>query len=196
MVAMVFVLVIVTGTLTTLLSGDSTAIASSKDCGYYHCAAGRDLGRSALTVNREREREETVAAYARNCYNGRGSAIDGCNLFTHQSLPYAVEDQVNCPFGGDMCVLGNERAAVKFSTPPLPAHYLGLNTDKALEFVRTTTCAPLIRNASFIGFDNPDESPGHTGWWYYFYGATRLCDCTMFYQAKNLIIFDNTYSTV
>lgn len=141
-----FVLVIVLGTLTNLLTGDSVGLARSSECGYY--LSDNVTESPALTAARTRLQVD-AASYAQTCYDGRGSALVGCNLFARQAISYTATEEVDCPFGGEMCLLGN-KGAIKFSTGPVAAQVLGFNTGKNLEFQRSTTFAPLVRNETFV----------------------------------------------
>ncbi|KAK6428111.1 hypothetical protein LTR95_015747 [Oleoguttula sp. CCFEE 5521] len=193
--ALIFVLVIVLGTLANLLSGDSTALIASPTCGYYGIIKDGPRPAKFLSLNRNSRRQGAVGSYARDCYDGRGNTLEGCNLFTKQSLPYGAEDDIPCPFGGDMCVTGAETGAIKFSTPPLPAEYLGLNLGASLEFERTTTCAPLVRNSSFLSHAKPPNQDT-SGSWNYDYGPANVVgsNYSFVYPSRNHIVIDGFYS--
>lgn len=193
-VASIFLLIIVLGTLTNLLSGDSTAVLVSKNCGYYDINKDAPFELWIPHFNSEKRKQETVAAYASDCYGGQANSITGCNLFTQQSLPYTTEVEVPCPFKGGMCILGDEKGAVRFLTPPIPANHLGLNINTALEFRRITTCAPLVRNESFQLYKE-STNPLFTGFWLYQYGqADAVVGYTFLYPERSNFVSDGTYT--
>jgi len=156
------------GTLTSLFTGDSTGLARSPKCGYYHHILDAPEETKILGIGWEKRAQDEVGTYAVNCYGGRGTRIGGCNLFAKQSLPYVKEGQVSCPFRGEMCKLG-EQGAVAFATPPLPAQILGFNTNIQLEFQRYTTCAPLVSNETFTTYGK-SLGEGYEGTWDFHYG--------------------------
>lgn len=181
-----FVVYIVLGTLTNLLIGNSVGPAASAGCSAHRPMNSSD---SSNLVTEETRLQMAAASYAQSCYSGRGSFITGCNLFARQSLPYTLTEEVDCPFHGGMCLLGDS-GAVRFTTGPVPAQVLGFNYGRHMEFERSTIFAPLVRNESFvkragdeslIGFDfyygvsfPPQIAPVKLPWTYSWRGANRF----------------------
>lgn len=162
-----FILVIVLGTLTNLLTGDSVGLARASNCGYY-VLEGFELTPAVDAAQTKLQGD--AASYSQTCYGGRGNSITGCNLFARQAIPYTLTEDVSCPFGGEMCLLGS-KGAIRFSTGPVPAQALGFNTGKYLEFQRSTTFAPLVRNETFVQQSNSGEDREFVGFDFY-YGWT------------------------
>jgi hypothetical protein len=185
-----FVLVIVLGTLTNLLTGDSVGLARPSDCGYY---LPQNFQETPAVVAAQTRFQVDAASYAQACYDGRGSAITGCNLFAKHAISYTATEEVDCPFSGEMCLLGN-KGAIEFSTGPVPAQALGFNTAKYLEFQRSTTFAPLVTNETFVLKTYNGDSVMHQ----FFYGGTAppsIAPVTnpWTYMWMDLPITDNMY---
>jgi hypothetical protein len=190
-----FILVIVLGSLTALLTGDSVGLARSSDCGYY---LPGNIEETPAVIAAQTRLQVDAASYAQTCYDGRGNAITGCNLFAQQAIPYTSTEEVDCPFGGEMCLLGS-KGAIKFSTGPVPAQALGFNTGKYLEFQRSTTFAPLVRNETFVLEFTPGGDNSLKGY-QFFYGwtapiaiAPAIYPYTYLWYGVNGMLIDNTY---
>ncbi|RDW56464.1 hypothetical protein BP6252_14147 [Coleophoma cylindrospora] len=190
-----FILVIVLGSLINLLTGDSVGLAQASDCGYY---LPGNFDETPAVIAAQTRLQVDAASYAQSCYGGRGNAITGCNLFAQQAIPYTSTEEVDCPFSGEMCLLGS-KGAIKFSTGPVPAQALGFNTGKHLEFKRSTSFAPLVRNETFVQKYIPGGDTSLTGY-QFFYGWTAPPDIapvmwpwTYQWYGINRMPVDNTY---
>ena len=162
----IFVSILALGAVANTLQGDSKVLTTSPVCGAYTQVVDQDYN---SRTDFETKATNDATQYARLCYGGR--KLDyGCDQFPHQAVKYGTVTDDDCPWTGGMCHLGTH-GAITFSTGPTPASALGINAKDSLQFDRTTTCAPVNMNATFI---TSQEMPGsgcsvdsisyHYGW--------------------------------
>lgn len=141
----IFTGILALGAFANALQGDSKVLTTSSLCGVYTKAVPQDYN-SGTDFNTKATND--AAQYARLCYAGRNLDY-GCDQFPYQAIKYGTVSNDSCPWTGGMCELG-AHGAITFSTGPTPASALGINAKESLQFERTTTCAPVTMNATFI----------------------------------------------
>ena len=150
----------VCGVMPSLIATDSIALSEHPNCGVYFPNATDD--REMFSISREYE----SITWAQSCY-GPAEGSDGCDLLLQDSIPKSVEESVRCPFGEHMCH-GGSNSAVRFSTGPVDARTIGINTPHRYEFQRSTTCSPLNMNESYVRLSRGD---GGLAFDYYYGGS-------------------------
>ena len=143
-----FVLILACGVLPAQLTTDGTVLSSHPDCGYYLPNTTSRYEAVKMNLQYEFAAEIDSAALVRNCYHAAEGA-DGCNLYLTQSISHTVKDNASCPFAEYMCHNG-PNGAIEFATGAVDARAIGINAPQTMEFRRSTTCAPLNMNSSFI----------------------------------------------
>lgn len=133
-------------TFVSYLQSDSIALSLSPTCGDW-------IGRTTKTmVFAWNLGEEQAAGYYRNCYEADPS-VQECNIYANNGPLSNTTDNDDCPFRGDVCLLG-PKSAVTFDTGYLDINTLGINTRKRLFYRRRTTCAPLVTDGYVDVQDN------------------------------------------
>jgi hypothetical protein len=151
-------------TLTASLATDSTALSNHPACGIYEDPPNSSDEASFKKVAFNAELES--AALAEKCFNV-GAGADGCNFFLQQSIPYRVSS-TPCPFqDSTMCSISDSQI-VHFSTGPVDARVIGINTPIRMQFSRSTTCSPITVNETFVKAKILNGSL----FFYYYYGST------------------------
>ena len=157
------------GTISNNLQGNSKVLTTSAACGAYVQESSNDY---ALRAIFETKAQRDAQQYARLCYGGR--KLDyGCDQFSHQAISYQTIADDDCPWGGGMCHLG-AKGAITFKTGPTPAFALGINAKPALQFERSTTCAPVNMNATFITHQKTSDNGCAADTFSYHYGWSTL----------------------
>ncbi|MCJ1415593.1 hypothetical protein MMC32_001925 [Xylographa parallela] len=144
---------VVCGVFTAKLASNSAMLSNSPQCGMYLPAAmlapsGVPLDWHTSVLPYAYEAELDSANWAKNCY-GDSDSKDGCNFFVQPQIPYMVVENASCPFDNEMCYYG-ANSGIRFYTPPISADSLGINAPRTFEIQRSTECAPLNRNETFI----------------------------------------------
>ncbi len=151
------------GTLTARLATDSAALSAHPDCGIYENPVNASYQAGLRLVRFDAEYES--AQLAEKCYDA-GEGADGCGFFSQRSIPYSTTD-APCPFRDQtMCIDGGSRI-VRFSTGPVDARAVGINTPLTMQFSRDTTCSPIVVNETFVEAKNLNGSLVY----YYYYGG-------------------------
>lgn len=142
----------VCGYMATSIVASSDGLLASKTCGVWNLetdAAVFDIDRDNLV---QALKEDRAGRYARACYDEAKAttSVDGCSLFNAARIPYKVSLGERCPFQNpDICSNGRY-SAIKLSTGSLEASLLGINVANPPTFNRTTICAALNPNQSFV----------------------------------------------
>ena len=151
----------------------STALCSSRSCGFHFLPKGSLVGRAEVPSQAVRyflDNEAAAAAHESKCYGDWSSPE--CGNFVENTLPYSTFDNTPCPFRGDVCSLGPE-SAFTLDTSLLDASMLGVNSGKQYLFRRSTICAPLVTNATYIRHSDVPEGKGSVS---YRYGRRRTSE--------------------
>lgn len=114
------------------------------------------------------EKEIRSGQYASTCYaENSNTASISCNLFYNRTVKHIVEEDVACPFDGDVCV----RPAIRLSTTQLRTSVLGFNVRSKDQFYfeRNMTCAPVDTSESYVRQEGTNDS---LPLWTYSYGKT------------------------
>jgi hypothetical protein len=157
------------GAISNILQGDSRVLTTSAACGVYVQESSNDY---AMTTLFETKAQRDAQQYARLCYGGR--KLDyGCDQFSHQAISYQTTTDDDCPWGGGMCHLG-AKGAITFRTGPTPALALGINAKHTLQFERSTTCAPVNMNATYITHQKMTDNGCTADTFSYHYGWSNL----------------------
>lgn len=141
---------IVCGVCFAKFAPDGITPAKSDNCGiYFPSPAFNWTGQHyqyMIPINYETESESSK--WAHNCY---GQIFDerACSMFLNRRVPYETKHNMSCPFEDEMCFYG-ANTAIGFYTGAVSATVLGINAPTTFEFQRTTECAPLNRNATFV----------------------------------------------
>jgi hypothetical protein len=148
-----YIAAVVCGVFTANLASNSAMLSNSPQCGIYLPAAmlapsGIPLDWHTSVLPYAYEAELDSANWAKNCY-GDSDSKDGCNFFVQPQIPYMVVENASCPFDDEMCYYG-ANSGIRFYTPPISAASLGINAPRTFQIQRTTECAPLNRNETFI----------------------------------------------
>ena len=141
LLAISYIGILACSTFTARLATNSKALASSPICGRYGHPENIGLTRMAF------DSEVESAALAEKCFDAPKEA-DGCNYFVEQSIPFTRSSAL-CPFRDATMCSGGDTDVVKFSTGPVDARTLGVNTPMLVELSREMTCAPVVVNGSF-----------------------------------------------
>jgi hypothetical protein len=138
-------------TFVSYLQSDSLALSASPTCGRWQSnGSTRDM------IFAWNQAEEQAASYYRSCYEASPS-IKECNLYADNGILSQKTDHDDCPFLGDVCLLG-PKSAVTFDSGYLDARTLGVNTRRRLFYRRKNTCAPLVTDGyvdiqdNYMGF--------------------------------------------
>jgi hypothetical protein len=86
--------------------------------------------------------EEDAASYYRNCYEADPSVRE-CNIYANNGPLSNRTDDDDCPFQGDVCLLG-PHSAITLDTGYTDVNTLGINSRNRPFFRRKTTCSPLV----------------------------------------------------
>jgi hypothetical protein len=132
-----FVSLAAAGTAVVYLELDNMALSSSPNCGVWMYTSNIEK-----TVPAQGKTEELIELYYRNCYESDPSLQD-CNMFSEKNLHVQVTENEECPFNGDVCLLGN-KSAIALDTGYLDSKHLGVNSPQRLFFRRRNICAPLV----------------------------------------------------
>jgi hypothetical protein len=124
-------------TFVSYLQSDGIALSASPTCGDW--LSNHSTRNMIYAWN---QGEEQAASYYRSCYETDPST-KACNIYADNVLLSQKTDNDNCPFRGDVCLLG-PKSAVTFDTGYLDAKTLGINARKRPFYRRRTTCAPLV----------------------------------------------------
>ncbi|EPE34165.1 hypothetical protein GLAREA_07178 [Glarea lozoyensis ATCC 20868] len=130
-------------------TGASQVKLVSKNCGYIDSSTdvlGTVSQDNSQIFSRLSVRTAILARnYARNCYDDDSQNLASCNFYPIRRLPYQTHEEATCPFKGDRCILGPQKA-FRMQTPWLDSHsHFGINaqTNHRVEWRRTTTCSVL-----------------------------------------------------
>lgn len=96
--------------------------------------------------------EEQAASYYRGCYEADPS-VQLCNIYANNDPLSQRTDNTDCPFLGDVCLLG-PKSAVTFDTGYLDVNTLGINARNRPFYRRRTTCAPVVTDGYVEFQDN------------------------------------------
>ena len=165
-----FIGVSIGGILSANIVLGSNALCSSRDCGFYFTPKGSSVGRAEVPSQVVRyfvDNEAAAAAHESKCYSNWPSSE--CGNSVANTLPYDTLDNTACPFRGDVCSQGPE-SAFALDTGRLDASMLGVNSGKQYLFRRSTVCAPLVANATYITYSEAPEGKGSVS---YRYGRRR-----------------------
>ena len=108
----IFIAIAAAATAVIHLELDNTALLASPTCGLWLGARGASRPNPGLFAFSKTE--ERTALYYRNCYEADSSPQE-CSLFLDKKLHLEVTDNDECPFRGDVCLLGNN-SALTFDT--------------------------------------------------------------------------------
>jgi hypothetical protein len=159
--------IIVFGVLMSWLQTDSTALSASPDCGIYHPSQTGTLSSYSISRPYEFDTQLVSASLAKQCYQAEDGAGE-CNFFLQQSIEYDTIYNASCPYPEHICYNG-KNGSIKFIVSPISARALGINSPKAYEFQRTTTCSPLTMNETFIQLHKNDNEYTFS----YHYGSSQ-----------------------
>jgi hypothetical protein len=104
----------------------------------------------------ETEKASQFLNYGRQCYTDETNA-DGCNLYTKPRLPLISTRGIACPFGADICKLGEDNLVM--DTGMLDSlEDLGINIPLEYRFQLRliTTCAPLKTQGYMSDFNDTE----------------------------------------
>jgi hypothetical protein len=136
----IFILIAAAATAVIHLELDNAALLASPTCGLWLGPEGGSWPNTGLYALSKTE--EQTALYYRNCYEA--DSPQECSLFLDKKLYWKMTDNDECPFQGDVCLLGNN-SALTFDTGYVDTKQLGLNLPQARRpyFRRRTSCAPV-----------------------------------------------------
>jgi hypothetical protein len=135
--ASIFMGLAIGGTAVSYLQSDSLALTTSPTCGFWVIPEN-----TRRMVYAWSQAEEQAANYYRDCYEAAPS-IQQCNIFAHNEQLSNTTDNDDCPFLGNVCLLG-PNSAVTFDTGYVDSNTLGINSVRRPYYRRKTTCAPLV----------------------------------------------------
>jgi hypothetical protein len=135
----VFIAIAAAGTAVAQIELDNTALSDSPTCGLWlnmHDNKSNEFEWSKA--------EYQSAVYYRNCYEAEFS-LQECILFPDKALVWKRIDNDECPFLGNVCLLGKQ-SALTFDTGYADSKALGLNAPRSRRpyFRRRISCAPVI----------------------------------------------------
>jgi hypothetical protein len=176
--ALIFIVIVAAGTAVAYIELDNLALVSSPNCGLWMHPKYQDF-----TVYSHGKAGEMVSMYYKTCYENDLSLQD-CNLFSHQSLFTTMTDNEDCPFRGDVCLLG-KNSAVSLDTGLIDSKYLGINSPHRPFFRRRNICAPLVID----GYSNTENDSNLTTFTSFYYGPRTKENNVTILQTRNLISF-------
>lgn len=165
--ATVFAAFTAAATAVAHLELDNIALSTSPDCGYWQSHNSAKL--EIFALNRA---EEQTANYYQNCYEMNPSLQD-CNLYARRELFSRMTDNDDCPFKGDVCLLGN-KSAISFDTGYVDSKYLGINSRQRPFYRRRTVCAPLVTDG-YVNVINHFDTLFQTQ---FYYGPLKVANFT------------------
>jgi hypothetical protein len=132
-----FIALAAAATAVAYLESNNLALVSSPNCGVWMHPTNQHLTAAAQGAT-----EEMIWIHYRTCYENDPS-LRSCNLFSYTPLLTTMTDNDECPFHGDVCLLGN-KSAVTLDTGFLDSKFLGINSPQRPFFRRRSTCAPVV----------------------------------------------------
>jgi hypothetical protein len=151
---------IATSIVSAGLATSKVALSSDADCGDYEFEFNPRTYADPF-LEYEREAESQAAEYAQKCYGPTSIATD-CNKFYSQNITYKKNESL-CPFYSDDCQ-GGRSGAYRLTTGLVSGTVLGINAANPYFFGRTTTCAPIITENSYVRVGVSDR--GEEQWEY------------------------------
>ncbi len=138
-------------------------LARSPKCGTWGISSNSTPQQQAAFRSKTLLDSTSASTYARSCY---GQAQDplACTQYTRPNIPWAVSQNVSCPFRSDMCKLG-DTSAYQMDTGHVDSHQvLGVNappTDR-ITYRKVTTCSPIKTKGYASEWNNTNPSaPTH-----------------------------------
>lgn len=164
---------------------DNVALFNSPNCGVWrHNSSGSQVATWWGWA------EERVIQYYRECYESEPS-LQQCNLFSHRELHATVTENDECPFRGDVCLLG-KNSAITLDTGYMDSKYLGINSSWRPVVRKRNICAPVVTK----GYVKIEDIGGVFTQSSFYYGPTKYENWTYtrIRQVGYDIITDPTYS--
>lgn len=160
------------GTAVGFLVLDNNALATNDMCGMW---VPSDINNT--TANPMGSVMDIIESYYKSCYESV-SSTQGCGLFADDNLHVVNMTLVECPFVGDVCLLG-KYSAISFDIGDLDSKFFGINSRHRPIIRRRSICAPIVTHGYY---DNTTTSFTNIS---FHYGLTSTGDNATYTQTRS-----------
>jgi hypothetical protein len=179
--AAIFISITAASISTGLLIQDNSAIPARQRCRMWE-----NPGENIMS-NPRGDMMEFAEAYYRTCYENDPS-VQECDQFIDNDLHDINTTFVECPFKGDVCLLG-KNSAIKWDTGLLDSIILGINSRYRPFIQKETICSPLIIEGYY---DFVSNTSTNSTTFNFHYGNNSTNNIT--YSQNRSDYFENLYS--